>query len=65
MDIYRRIYGGINGTPMPGFANSFSSEPDTIWDLVAYVMHVSNQRRGGESLLPGPMAPYLPASEAP
>ena len=60
IDIYRRIYSGINGTPMPGFANSLKETPDTIWDLVAFVMHITNARRTGESPLPGPIAPYIP-----
>ena len=64
LDIYRRIYGGINGTPMPGFGNQLSSEPETIWNLVAYVMSVSNRRRFGEAPPPGPMAPYVPAEAA-
>ena len=63
MDVYRRIYSGINGTPMPGFANVLSEEPDTIWDLVAYVLYVSNRRRAGDSPPPGPAAPYVPAGE--
>ena len=58
------IYGGINGTPMPGFGNQLSSEPETIWNLVAYVMSVSNRRRFGEAPPPGPMAPYVPAEAA-
>lgn len=61
IDIYRRIYSGINGTPMPGFANALQDTPETIWDLVAYVMHVTNARRSGERPLPGPIAPYIPA----
>jgi len=65
LDIYRRIYGGINGTPMPGFATSLKSEPETIWNLVAYVMHISNRRRAGESPALGPLAPYLPPTENP
>jgi mono/diheme cytochrome c family protein len=40
IDIYRRIYSGINGTPMPGFAAAFSQEPDTIWHLTHYVLSV-------------------------
>lgn len=44
-DIYRRIYAGINGTPMPSFAQALASEPDTIWDLVAYVLYVADRRR--------------------
>ncbi len=47
LDIYRRISSGINGTPMPSFRDALSSEADTIWQLVSYVMHVSAQRRQG------------------
>lgn len=64
-DIYRRIYSGINGTPMPSFANALKEEPDTVWDLVAYVLSVSNRRRQGEIPLPGPINPYVaPPSSA-
>lgn len=58
LDIYRRIYSGINGTPMPGFAQSLQSQPDTIWHLVAFVKSISNRRREGESPLPGTIKPY-------
>jgi mono/diheme cytochrome c family protein len=61
-DIYRRIYSGINGTPMPSFANVLKQEPDTIWDLVAYVLSVSNRRRQGEIPTPGPINPYVAAT---
>lgn len=61
IDIYRRIYGGINGTPMPGFAAAFQDEPDAIWDLVAYVKYITNRRRAGESAAPGLIKPYVPA----
>lgn len=37
VDIYRRIYSGINGTPMPGFSEAFREDPDTIWHLVHFV----------------------------
>lgn len=60
VDIYRRIYGGINGTPMPGFAIALKDEPETIWNLVAYVLSISNRRRSGEVPEPGPINPYLP-----
>ncbi|MCA9026240.1 MAG: cytochrome c [Planctomycetaceae bacterium] len=63
IDVYRRIYAGINGTPMPGFANVLKDEPDTIWDLVAYVLYVSNRRRVGDNPPPGPPAPYVPVAE--
>ncbi len=60
IDVYRRIYSGINGTPMPGFASAFQQEPETLWDLVAYVLHVTNTRRMGIGHLPGPISPYVP-----
>lgn len=63
-DIYRRIYSGINGTPMPSFANVLKQEPDTIWDLVAYVLSVSNRRRQGDVPTPGPINPYVAATPA-
>ena len=40
LDVYRRIYTGINGTPMPAFGEQFASEPDKIWQMVHYVLHV-------------------------
>lgn len=60
IDVYRRIFSGINGTPMPGFGISLQGEPDTIWDLVAYVKSVSGRRRAGESPPPGTIRPYVP-----
>jgi mono/diheme cytochrome c family protein len=57
-DVYVRIYNGINGTPMPSFAIALQQEPETVWDLVAYVMHVSSRRRVGETPDPGMMTPY-------
>jgi mono/diheme cytochrome c family protein len=44
VDIYRRIYSGINGTPMPAFANLLRDEPDTIWHLVHYVLSIVEGR---------------------
>jgi mono/diheme cytochrome c family protein len=37
IDIYRRIYGGIEASKMPNFA---STPPETIWDTVNYVLHI-------------------------
>lgn len=59
IDIYRRIYGGINGTPMPAFSANLKDEPDTIWNLVAYVLHISDRRRSGEIPPSGNIAPYV------
>lgn len=62
IDVYRRIYGGINGTPMPAFSITLKEEPDTIWNLVAYVLHVSGRRRSGEIPPSGNIAPYITAA---
>jgi mono/diheme cytochrome c family protein len=40
LDIYRRILGGINGTPMPSFRTILWAEPESIWDLVDWVRHL-------------------------
>ena len=45
IDIYRRIYTGINGTPMPAFGANFAEQPESIWQLVHYVRHIIE---GGE-----------------
>jgi mono/diheme cytochrome c family protein len=63
LDIYRRIYAGINGTPMPAFDQLLKDEPETVWNMVAYVMHVSNRRRAGEAPAPGYLRPYLLPSD--
>jgi len=45
LDVYRRIHSGINGSPMPGFKDALAAEPDTIWNLAHYVLHLADQRR--------------------
>ena len=45
IDIYRRIYTGINGTPMPGFANTFQQNPEAIWHLVHFIKDTGERRR--------------------
>ncbi|MFN9720546.1 MAG: c-type cytochrome [Planctomycetota bacterium] len=64
IDVYRRILNGINGTPMPGFKSALESEPETIWNLVAYVLHVSNRRRDGVAIPAGLMKPYTEPATA-
>lgn len=69
MDIYRRILNGINGTPMPGFRGVLESEPDTIWNLVSYVLEVSGRRReetlrGVAEIPAGLLKPYIDAAES-
>jgi len=70
-DIYRRIFSGINGTPMPAFGDALAAEPETFWNLVHYVEYVSNQRREGkfpevdpQFADPGPATPTDAATPA-
>ena len=48
VDIYRRIYSGINGTPMPAFGKAFQDEPEKIWQLVHFIKATGNRRRQGQ-----------------
>lgn len=53
IDIYRRIYSGINGTPMPGFASAFESQGnlDTTWHLTHFITSIVEGRELPEELL--------------
>lgn len=48
IDVYRRIYSGINGTPMPAFGPEFSpaykDHPEKIWHLTYYVLAMADGR---------------------
>jgi mono/diheme cytochrome c family protein len=44
IDIYRRIFTGINGTPMPAFSQALAQEPETLWHLVHYVQSIVEGR---------------------
>ncbi len=41
-DIYRTLVTGLAGTPMPSYADSL--EPDQVWDLVYYVLSLSQDQ---------------------
>lgn len=41
IDIYRRIWSGINGTPMPSFDIALQETPETAWDLVHYIQSLA------------------------
>lgn len=45
LDIYRRIFTGINGTPMPSFGQTLVSEPEAIWNMVHYVQSIVEGRK--------------------
>ncbi len=42
VDLYRRIYAGIKGTPMPASGGT-ALKDDEIWDLVNYVLSIPYQ----------------------
>lgn len=71
LDVYRRIYGGINGSPMPAFKDALAAEPDSIWHLTHYILHLADQRRRGIQFQPdaaaakagAPTAKASPATE--
>ena len=44
VDLYRRIYSGINGTPMPELR--LALKPNEIWDLVNYVLSIPYEDSG-------------------
>ena len=45
IDLYRRIYAGIKGTPMPAFGGTVLNDNE-IWDLVNYVMSIPYAKTG-------------------
>jgi mono/diheme cytochrome c family protein len=57
IDIYRRIYAGINGTPMPAIGESKDADgnpllsDEDMWAVVHYVRSLS-EHEGGEGLMP-------------
>jgi len=36
IDVYRTLVTGLDGTPMPSYAEAFE-DPGSLWDLVAYI----------------------------
>jgi mono/diheme cytochrome c family protein len=56
IDLFRRVYEGINGTPMPPFKGKFDKDKKIndarIWDLVNYVYHIPFEGRGESTKTP-------------
>lgn len=44
IDIFRRMYAGIKGTPMPAFGGT-ALKDEELWDLVNYVMSLPYQQK--------------------
>lgn len=43
-DIYRSVMTGLDGTPMPSFADSLQGKEKEAWDLVYYILSLSSER---------------------
>lgn len=69
IDIYRRIYAGINGTPMPGLGESKDAQgnpllpSEDMWALVHYVRSLS-ERPNGIGIEPHPFVTHGPEESA-
>lgn len=42
-DLYRSIMTGLDGTPMPAYADQFAGQEEAAWDLVWYLQSLSGQ----------------------
>lgn len=43
-DIYRSLMTGLDGTPMPSFADALNGKEKEAWDLVYYILSLSSER---------------------
>ncbi len=50
IDLYRKVFAGINGAKMPGFSTSLTNDSD-LWDLVNFVTTLPYD----QSILQGPL----------
>ena len=44
-DMYRSIMTGLDGTPMPSYADQFAERESEVWDLVWYLLSLSEKPR--------------------
>lgn len=51
VDVFRRIYAGIKGTPMPAFGGTVLKDEE-IWDVVNYVMSLPYESESGSQAAP-------------
>lgn len=64
LDIYRRIHTGISGTPMPAFGDALAAEPETIWNLVHYVLSIVEGRQPKQDATAAAPVAEEPAEES-
>ncbi len=46
-DVYRSLMTGMNGTPMPGYADQLTGQEQAAWDLVHYILSLSHEGSRG------------------
>ncbi|MCA9047996.1 MAG: c-type cytochrome [Planctomycetaceae bacterium] len=54
VDIFRRIYSGINGAKMPAFGGKITDEQ--MWDVVNYVLSIPFEPEPGKGVIAAPAA---------
>lgn len=62
VDLYRRVFAGIKGTPMPAFGGTVLKDEE-IWDLVNYVMSIPFESQTTAPTRPTTMASTTPETE--
>ncbi len=62
VDLYRRVFSGIKGTPMPAFGGTVLKDEE-IWDLVNYVMSIPFEAPSATAVKPPAMASAPAKSE--
>ncbi|MBA5874498.1 MAG: c-type cytochrome [Nitrospira sp. CR1.2] len=45
LDLFRTLTTGLDGTPMPSYANEFAGREEALWELVWYIQSLSDQQR--------------------
>jgi hypothetical protein len=43
--IYRSIMTGLDGTPMPQYADTFGDKDKDVWDLVYFMLSLAHERQ--------------------
>jgi mono/diheme cytochrome c family protein len=43
-DLFRTLMTGLDGTPMPSYANEFAGQEEELWDLVRYLQSLSDHQ---------------------
>jgi mono/diheme cytochrome c family protein len=62
VDLYRRVFSGIKGTPMPAFGGTVLKDEE-IWDLVNYVMSIPFDTPSATAVKPPAMAQVEEAAQ--